>query len=150
MWDSQRAQELPPLLRPCSAARTQAWRLRHPERAKESGKKSARLWYLRHKEDIRGRRRFAKYGIAPEKFVALMNRCGKACEICGVKFSKKILPCLDHDHGCCDREGSCGECIRGLLCSNCNHVIGNAQDSKLILTKAIKYLRRKVICLKTL
>lgn len=27
---------------------------------------------------------------------------------------------VDHDHACCDFNGSCGSCIRGLLCTGCN------------------------------
>jgi hypothetical protein len=48
---------------------------------------------------------------------------------------------MDHDHRCCNRSiGSCGKCLRGLLCQNCNVGIGAFRDDPIRLEKAIKYL----------
>lgn len=49
---------------------------------------------------------------------------------------------IDHDHACCDGYKSCGECIRGLLCSRCNLMLGYARDNADVLVGAINYLRK--------
>jgi hypothetical protein len=59
--------------------------------------------------------------------------CGKSPEENGQKLS------VDHDHSCCDGRKSCGMCVRGLLCSQCNRAIGLLGDDMLL--KASEYLR---------
>jgi hypothetical protein len=46
----------------------------------------------------------------------------------------------DHDRSCCPGTGSCGKCVRGLLCNPCNLMIGHAHDEQERLRAAIQYL----------
>lgn len=49
---------------------------------------------------------------------------------------------VDHDHSCCSSSTkTCGLCTRGLLCGACNKALGLAQDSMLVLSGLIEYLR---------
>ena len=48
---------------------------------------------------------------------------------------------IDHDHACCPKKAmSCGKCVRGVLCRDCNIMLGVAKDNKKTLTNAVKYL----------
>lgn len=49
---------------------------------------------------------------------------------------------IDHDHACCSDSGSCGKCVRGLLCAWCNTALGQVGDSVERLELLIAYLRR--------
>ncbi len=62
----------------------------------------------------------------------------KSCMICGAEEN----PHWDHDHKCCPGKRSCGKCIRGLLCANCNKGLGQFSDDAARLDKAGKYLSR--------
>jgi hypothetical protein len=54
---------------------------------------------------------------------------GNACAICSEQFTEDVSPHVDHDHSCCETQlASCGECVRGLLCSVCNLLISRAND----------------------
>lgn len=47
---------------------------------------------------------------------------------------------VDHDHSCCPGSESCGGCVRGILCKNCNFAIGLMNDSAERLRSAADYL----------
>lgn len=81
-------------------------------------------------------RRFRRHNITKEYYDTLLNKYNNKCWIC--KSSDAVH--IDHDHSCCPGGYSCGKCIRGLLCSNCNTAIGLFKDNKLLLLEAIKYL----------
>ena len=35
---------------------------------------------------------------------------------------------IDHNHECCPKSGSCGKCLRGILCRRCNLRLGNLDE----------------------
>ena len=68
----------------------------------------------------------------------LMAYYGNQCSICNRGFdamNKRNIH-VDHDH-------SAAYNIRGLLCLNCNSILGHARDSLDILEKAISYLKER-------
>jgi hypothetical protein len=86
------------------------------------------------------RRRLLMYGLAPERFDEMLVLQRNKCGICATDDPGPRGWFIDHDHACCPGIGSCGNCVRGLLCSNCNLVIGHAGDSVAVLEQAKKYL----------
>jgi hypothetical protein len=89
------------------------------------------------------RRTVKKHGITYEQYLEMFNQQGGKCKICNFEeMSHKSRLSIDHDHSCCPGYNSCGKCIRGLLCSNCNMFLGNAKDDIKILQAAIDYLKK--------
>jgi len=85
----------------------------------------------------------ARYGLTPEAYAQMVEEQGYRCAICGQPQDSKISNNLyiDHDHSCCPGIGSCGNCIRGLLCSGCNSALGYVKDDPKILQSMISYLK---------
>jgi recombination endonuclease VII len=81
-----------------------------------------------------------KYGLTLEQFNKMVEDQNGLCAICGSPETAKHNRgkgkvrrlSIDHNH--------VTEKIRGLLCSNCNHMIGSARESLPILKAAIDYL----------
>lgn len=80
-----------------------------------------------------------KFGKTKEWYDA---EYAKGCRICKRPFGKSVAgrAGIDHDHACCPGKTSCGSCVRGLLCGNCNLMLGLCGDSITILAAAIDYL----------
>jgi hypothetical protein len=67
---------------------------------------------------------------------------GGVCAICG-KAPKGRLQ-VDHDHRRCPRRnGSCGKCVRGLLCFRCNYGLSWFGDDEEALQRAADYVARR-------
>ena len=82
-------------------------------------------------------RRFKRHNITKEEYDRLLSKHNGLCWIC---IKNKAVH-IDHDHLCCNDDSfSCGKCIRGVLCSNCNTAIGLLNDDSKLLKSAIKYL----------
>jgi len=49
----------------------------------------------------------------------------QGCQVCG-SFERL---CIDHDHSCCPGKHGCEKCVRGVLCNDCNTILGRARDN---------------------
>lgn len=82
-----------------------------------------------------------KYGITLDEKEQMLAAQG-GCDICGTIVPGGRGWHVDHDHSCCPGDRSCGKCVRGILCANCNLGIGYFEDSPEFLAAAIGYLER--------
>lgn len=73
------------------------------------------------------------HGIELKQYIDLEIEQNKSCAVCKRILGKEIKRlCIDHDHKT--------NFIRGLLCDECNHGIGNFKDDISLLHSAINYL----------
>jgi hypothetical protein len=66
------------------------------------------------------------------------------CAICHTWSYGKRAWAIDHDHSCCSGRSSCGACVRGVLCTQCNTMIAMAHDDTDTLLRAVDYLQANV------
>ena len=138
------------------------------EAAKEKARQRSREYYLAHKEEARqwqkaynaknagnvkraiakwrkdnpqkcrGHRLKNRYGITTSQMLAIMEKQGHRCAICmetgGPPTGKRFLT-VDHCHATLK--------VRGMLCNNCNAMIGHAKDKPSVLRVAALYLEGK-------
>lgn len=77
------------------------------------------------------------YGITLEEYTVMFEKQQGCCAICNThQLNLKRQLCVDHCHSTMK--------VRGLLCDNCNHLLGKAKDNTTILQAAFNYLREKV------
>jgi len=113
----------------------------HPNQKFCSKSCSQMNWhYSRNGQD---KRFWTNYRLRFEIVEKLLSQQGNACAICGSHFSgnRKSAVHVDHDHSCCETVPTCGKCNRGLICGNCNTMLGMAKDNFEILQKAATYLQ---------
>lgn len=80
-----------------------------------------------------------KYGMTRAEIDELVREQG-GCRICLSQTPKGRNWHVDHDHSCCPGQYTCGDCIRGVLCSECNTGLGKFGDSPEVLRMAAQYL----------
>lgn len=90
--------------------------------------KASPLYNPQYKREIFLQKR---YGISTSQYNELVTAQDSLCAICR-KLDSKLF--VDHDHET--------KIIRGLLCTNCNLLLGHGKDSVLILESAISYLKK--------
>ena len=96
----------------------QSYNAKNPEKVKD--------WHLR-----------TKFGITLQAYRDMNASQGGVCAICGKPEDKKRYGvvrglAVDHCHST--------DKVRGLLCGNCNPMIGYAKDDTMVLQRAIEYI----------
>ena len=87
--------------------------------------------YWKNPEKEHGRHLKKKYGIDENEYAAMLDAQDGVCAICSSgKGSRRLA--VDHDH-------ETGQ-VRGLLCTRCNQLIGNAKEDPEIMRRAIEYI----------
>ena len=100
---------------------------------KEKANLSTNAWLKENKEWHFKQKQCSKFGISVEQYNEILLRQDFKCAICSKHRNEfKISFAIDH----CHLTGK----IRGLLCKNCNLLLGHAKDNPEILHKSIKYL----------
>jgi len=106
---------------PCSAKRIARYR----EANKARVQAASRMYY---------------YAMDQGAFEFMLTQQGNACAICRVLFTQTIKPYVDHDHSCCKDQRTCGKCTRGLLCNECNKLLGRIEANSVFSTHYQGYL----------
>ena len=111
--------------------------------------KQQRDWYAKRRDQIQARKRAWRranpesqrryeyksklkrdYGLTLDDFGRIAKEQGHRCAICREHVLKLVV---DHEHAT--------NVVRGLLCANCNLLLGHAKESLLVLEAAINYLK---------
>jgi len=100
-----------------------------------------RQWRKNNPEKIKNTELKSRFGIELDDYYDMLEKQNYHCAICDSvetainKRTKMAFDlAVDHSH----KTGK----VRGLLCKNCNNMIGYAKDSIDILTKAVNYLKQ--------
>lgn len=93
----------------------------------------AREWQKKHPKK-RKAQRLKQYKLTLEEFNQILENQQGRCAICGYSDQDKpsFFPLVDH----CHKTGK----VRGLLCLNCNHGLGQFKDDPHLLRLAANYL----------
>lgn len=117
--------------------RTRQWQKNNQERYASSIKKwkennVERKWQLDKKSHL-----WTHYRITIEDYKDMLNKQNGLCLICDK--ARKLV--VDHDHSCCPEKLTCGNCIRGLICNQCNLVVAIIETNSNIIDSAKKYIK---------
>ena len=116
----------------CQSVITKQWRKDNIEIVKEK----ARLKFQNLSAEARRNTKYLnRYGITLQQFKDMESDQDGLCAICGnAPSGKKKVLCVDH----CHTTGM----VRGLLCDDCNNVLGRAKDNIYHLLSSVEYLQK--------
>ena len=113
------------------------------EKNREKIRERTRQWRKDNPEKMRAYKLKHRTGLTLDEYDAILEGQQGVCAICKNELPKRIkrggqvkLFCVDHDH-------ETGK-VRGLLCDDCNLMLGFAKDRIETLQAAIEYLKESV------
>lgn len=130
----------------CSSTAAVAWEARHPEYRPEKRRRfrERNPVAVREHQTRKSLKRY--YGLTFERYDHMFAQQKGHCAICPevlvrqtdrsrpfTKYVTNAIGRVDHDH-------ATGK-VRGLLCGECNSLLGRAKDNEQILLNAVGYLR---------
>ena len=121
-WIERRRNRLGSRCKGCAKHIAQEWRAKNPDAQKRR--------YYADPAGERERHLIRKYGVNLKDYDRMLAEQGGSCAIC--KRTQDRSFDVDHCH-------STGK-VRGLLCTNCNRMVGHAADSGARLVAAAAYL----------
>ena len=104
---------------------------------KDCNRKRVREYWAKHPEQQQKNKLKYHYGMTVQEYTTKLLEQNGVCAICGKPETKAVRGkiqslSVDHNHDT--------GVIRGLLCSQCNSMLGFARDSSSILSVAADYL----------
>jgi len=106
---------------------------KNPKRHMEWAKNNIEKTKLQNRKSVLKRR----YGLSVEQYNKMFNDQNGCCDICGKHQSEcKQRLQVDHNH----TTGA----VRGLLCWNCNSMLGKVYEDVTILRNMILYLKKDI------
>ena len=96
--------------------------------------------YPSHSREAKRRARLKELGWTPEMFQKVWEEQNGVCLICGKSLNLDLKQnesraCADHEHIEPPRP-------RGILCTNCNAMIGQAKEDPIILRAGAEYIEK--------
>ena len=114
----------------CVRHEAREWKAANPERNKETNRK----WNANNYSTKRHNLLEKLYGITPKEYEIMFIKQGGKCQICSThqdQLNRRLA--VDHCH--------LTSKVRGLLCYNCNQILGHAKDNIENILKAAEYLK---------
>lgn len=123
MINKQQKDGLSCYCRECQHKKSAAYREKNREKIRANYRSAALKFKLK------------KFGLTLDKYVDMLIEQKGCCAICNISDIKyKRAFDIDHNH----KTGK----VRGLLCKQCNFLVGLSQESFLIINKLKQYLKK--------